>query len=310
HVTMKGEENIDIEDPWNENEASRKDSEVPSTEKPREDHRVNQELDASINSTNSINTASDGNITNNVNAVSSTVNAAGTKVNTVDPKKSIELPNDPNMLELEDIFYSNDDEDVGAEADMNNLDAFMPISPILTTRIHKDHPVEQIIEDLNSAPQTRRMTKNLKEHGLFSPVQQRINHKNFQNCLFVYPSWIEAMQDVYRNKKDERGIVIKNKARLVTQGYTQEEGIDYDDLPMIGCTRDYNGNTTDSSGCGKDDFRCNSAGIPSSVHPRDQDDPHDDAHPEGENSEKRQKTSKHGTFMFGESASGQDFKSE
>ncbi|GKG14357.1 copia protein, partial [Tanacetum coccineum] len=33
---------------------------------------------------------------------------------------------------------------------------------------------------------------------------------------------------VYRNKKDERGIVIKNKARLVAQGYTHEEGIDYD----------------------------------------------------------------------------------
>ncbi|GJZ48493.1 putative ribonuclease H-like domain-containing protein [Tanacetum coccineum] len=70
------------------------------------------------------------------------------------------------------------------------------------------------------------------------------------------PSWIEAMQDellqfklqkvwtlvdlpngkraigtkwVYRNKKDERGIV-KNKARLVAQGYTQEEGIDYDEV--------------------------------------------------------------------------------
>ncbi|GKG15032.1 copia protein, partial [Tanacetum coccineum] len=35
---------------------------------------------------------------------------------------------------------------------------------------------------------------------------------------------------VYRNKKDERGIVIKNKARLVVQGYTQEEGIDYDEV--------------------------------------------------------------------------------
>ncbi|GJY23286.1 putative ribonuclease H-like domain-containing protein [Tanacetum coccineum] len=229
--------------------------------------------DDNVNSTNNINTASDGNNTNNVNAVSSTVNAAGIEVNVVGAKTSIELPDDPNMPELEDIVYSDDDEDVGAEADMNNLNTFMPVSPIPTTRIHKDHPVEQIIRDLNSAPQTRRMTKNLEEHGLFSSVQQRTNHKDFQNCLFACflsqeepkkvihalkdPSWIEAMQEellqfklqevwtlvdlpngkrpigtkwVYRNKKDERGIVIKNKARLVAQGYTQEEGIDYDEV--------------------------------------------------------------------------------
>ncbi|GKE30265.1 putative ribonuclease H-like domain-containing protein, partial [Tanacetum coccineum] len=35
---------------------------------------------------------------------------------------------------------------------------------------------------------------------------------------------------VFRNKKDERGSVIKNKARLVAQGYTQEEGINYDEV--------------------------------------------------------------------------------
>ncbi|GJW55631.1 hypothetical protein Tco_0099716 [Tanacetum coccineum] len=49
---------------------------------------------------------------------------------------------------------------------------------------------------------------------------------------------------------------------------------------------------------------------PSVVHPRDQDDPHDYAHPEGENSAKRQNTSEHGTFVFGESSSGQDYESE
>ncbi|GKD10392.1 hypothetical protein Tco_1190077, partial [Tanacetum coccineum] len=83
---------------------------------------------------------------------SSTVNAVGSEVNAVDQKTSIELPNDPNMTESEDIVYSDDDKDVGAEVDMNNLDAFMPVSPIPTTRIHKDHSVDQIIEDLNSAP--------------------------------------------------------------------------------------------------------------------------------------------------------------
>ncbi|NBI56464.1 hypothetical protein EIZ48_29055, partial [Photobacterium alginatilyticum] len=34
---------------------------------------------------------------------------------------------------------------------------------------------------------------------------------------------------VFRNKMDESGIVIRNKARLVAQGYNQEEGIDFDE---------------------------------------------------------------------------------
>ncbi|GKD66043.1 putative RNA-directed DNA polymerase, eukaryota, reverse transcriptase zinc-binding domain protein [Tanacetum coccineum] len=245
------EEKKDAEDPGNE------DSEVLSTEDPR----VNQEKDASVNNTNTINT------------VSLTVNAAGIEDNVVDENIVYGCDDDPNMPELEEIVYSDDDEDVGAEADMTNLDTHIPVSPIPTTRIHKDHPVEQIIGDIYSAPQTRRMTKSVTEQAMFSLVQQRTNHKDFQNCLFACflsqeepkkviqalkdPSWIEAMQEellqfklqqvwtlmdlpngkraigtkwVYRNKKDERGIVIKNKERLVTQGYTQEEGIDYDEV--------------------------------------------------------------------------------
>ncbi|GJR65512.1 hypothetical protein Tco_0011577, partial [Tanacetum coccineum] len=156
------EEKNDAKDTGNE------DSEVSSTE----ELRVYQEKDDNVSSANNVNIAS-----NTINTVSLTVNAAGIEVNAVDPNSSIELPDDLNMPELEDIVYLDDDEDVGADADMNNLDAFMPISPISTTRIHKDHPVEQIIGDLHLAPQARRMTKNLEEHGLFSSVQQRINHK-------------------------------------------------------------------------------------------------------------------------------------
>ncbi|GJV33567.1 putative ribonuclease H-like domain-containing protein [Tanacetum coccineum] len=83
-------------------------------------------------------------------------------INAFDLKTSIELPNDPNMPKLEDIVYSDDDEDVGAEADMNNLDAFMPGSPYSKLQgIHSDPLVVQIIRDLIQ-PHTRRMIKNLK----------------------------------------------------------------------------------------------------------------------------------------------------
>nr|GEU56856.1 hypothetical protein [Tanacetum cinerariifolium] len=95
----------------------------------------------------------------------------------------------------------DDDEVEGVVADFNNLELTIIVSPIPTTRIHKDHPNWQIIEDPISAPKTRRMTKTSQEHAM-----------------------------VYRNKKDERWIVVRNKARLVAQGHTQEEGINYDEV--------------------------------------------------------------------------------
>ncbi|GKD96505.1 putative ribonuclease H-like domain-containing protein [Tanacetum coccineum] len=59
-----------------------------------------------------------------------------------------------------------DDEDVGAEVDLNNLETTMNVSPIPTIRIHKDHLKDQIIGDINSATQIRRMTKISKEHAM------------------------------------------------------------------------------------------------------------------------------------------------
>ncbi|GJT15088.1 ribonuclease H-like domain-containing protein [Tanacetum coccineum] len=52
------------------------------------------------------------------------------------------------------------------EADLNNLETTMNVSPIPTTRIHKDHPKDQIIGDINSATLTRRMTNISEEHAI------------------------------------------------------------------------------------------------------------------------------------------------
>nr|GEY17524.1 copia protein [Tanacetum cinerariifolium] len=103
------------------------------------------------------------------------------------------------MPALEDISTFNslsDHEDDDEEADINNMDATIQVSPVPTTRIHKDHPLDQVIGDLHLTTQTRNMA--------------------------ICTKW------VFRNKKDERGIVIRNKARLVARGHTQEEGIDFD----------------------------------------------------------------------------------
>ncbi|GJW94821.1 ribonuclease H-like domain-containing protein [Tanacetum coccineum] len=75
----------------------------------------------SVNSTNNINTASDGNSTNNVNTVNSTVNTACIEVNVVSSNTSIELPNDLDMPELEDIVYSDDYEDKTKKTVRRNL---------------------------------------------------------------------------------------------------------------------------------------------------------------------------------------------
>nr|GFA12198.1 putative ribonuclease H-like domain-containing protein [Tanacetum cinerariifolium] len=173
------------------------------------------------------------NSTNRVNAVSALVNVDGPnptnstnsfdavspsdtvvslnfriagKSSFVDPSK---YPDDPDMPELEDIVYSDDEKEVGVEADLSNLETNISVSPIPTTRVHKDHLVTQIIGDLTLAPQIRRMVRMVKEQGRLN----QINDEDFHTC---------------RNKKDERGIVIRNNARLVAHGHTQEEGIDYD----------------------------------------------------------------------------------
>ncbi|GJV19913.1 putative ribonuclease H-like domain-containing protein [Tanacetum coccineum] len=79
------------------------------------------------------------------------------------------------------------------EVDMSNITTIYPVPSTLNTRIHKDHSLDHVIGDVQSG-------------------------------RAIGTKW------VYRNKKDERGIVIRNKARMVTQGYTQEEGIDYDEV--------------------------------------------------------------------------------
>ncbi|GJT00703.1 hypothetical protein Tco_0821872 [Tanacetum coccineum] len=126
------------------------------------------------------------NSTNSINTVSTPVSTVGPSFTNEDPssptnvseafnafeehlfesfspfKNAFSLPPISNVTPMDDTeIFGNayDDEDVGAEVDLNNLETTMNVSPIPTTRIDKDHPKDQIIRDFNSAIQTRRMTR-------------------------------------------------------------------------------------------------------------------------------------------------------
>nr|GEX54914.1 hypothetical protein [Tanacetum cinerariifolium] len=145
-------------------EKEKKDAKDPGN-KDNKEQIVSQEKDLNVNSTN------------NINTVSLTANVVGIKDNVVDKDIVYGCADDPNMPNLEEIVYSDDDEDVGAEADMTNLATNIPT-----------------LVDL--------------------PYSKRA----------IGTKWI------YRNKKNKRGIVIRNKARLVAHDYTQEDGIDYNEV--------------------------------------------------------------------------------
>nr|GFA96148.1 ribonuclease H-like domain-containing protein [Tanacetum cinerariifolium] len=98
---------------------------------------------------------------NGVNAVGSSVSAAGLNFTNSTNDFCTASPSNAAMPNLEDLTHNADD--VGAKADINNMESIILVSPIPTTRIQKDHPTSQIIGDLSSTTQTRSMARAVKD---------------------------------------------------------------------------------------------------------------------------------------------------
>ncbi|GJT27739.1 putative ribonuclease H-like domain-containing protein [Tanacetum coccineum] len=153
------------------------------------------------------------------------VNTSSFKLNPIDPSVSTASSNDTNSpkdmftmgashtLEATHVEFFNDEDE--PEVDMGNIINSYTVPTTPNTRIHKDHPIENVIGDVNN---TRKTSGKFKLQQVLILVDLPIGKRAIRT------KW------VFRNKKDERGIMIRNKARLVIQGHRQEEGIKYEEV--------------------------------------------------------------------------------
>nr|GFC25974.1 hypothetical protein [Tanacetum cinerariifolium] len=119
------------------------------------------------------------NSSNGVNAAGSSIFAACLNFTNSTNDFSAAGPSNAAMPNLEDLSHNEDD--VGAEANINNMESIILVSPILTTIIHKDHPISQIIGDLSSTTQTRSMARGVRDQG---GILQMFN-EDFHTCMFA-----------------------------------------------------------------------------------------------------------------------------
>ncbi|GJS47069.1 retrovirus-related pol polyprotein from transposon TNT 1-94 [Tanacetum coccineum] len=92
---------------------------------------------------------------------------------------------------------------------------------------------ECLFIDFISEEEPKKVSEALKHPGWVNSMQDELNqfvrNKVWTLVPTPYGKTIIGSKWVFRNKRHETGIVIKNKARLVAQGYNQQEGIDYDE---------------------------------------------------------------------------------
>ncbi|GKE25443.1 putative ribonuclease H-like domain-containing protein, partial [Tanacetum coccineum] len=153
----------------------------------------------------------DDSSTKDVNTVGQHVNTASPEVNTVGPSVNIASSNDQHSpkgmftmgashtLKATYVELFGDEDE--PEVDLGNITNSYTVLTTPNTRIHKDHLIDNVIGDVKLTVQTGRMTKPTSEQGFLSDVWILVDLPSGKKAIGT--KW------VFRNKKDERGIVIR-----------------------------------------------------------------------------------------------------
>ncbi|GKD68840.1 putative ribonuclease H-like domain-containing protein [Tanacetum coccineum] len=138
-------------------------------------------------------------------------------------------------------IFSASSYDANFGGSITNLAPHIDVDLVPTRRVHTVHPISQIIGDISSLVLTRGSLKksNSVAHALNDPdwvdamqeeMQQFVNQDVWKLVPLLEGKTTIGTKWILKNKRDARGIVVRNKARLVAQGHRQEEGIDYDEV--------------------------------------------------------------------------------
>nr|GEV31798.1 hypothetical protein [Tanacetum cinerariifolium] len=107
---------------------------------------------------------------------------------------------------------------VNAELDMSNISTTYLVPSIPNTRIHKDHLLDHVIGDVQSGEEPNKVIQALKDPIWIEAMQEELLKFKLQKVWTLvdlpYGKRAIGTKWIYKNKKDERGIVIRNNARL------------------------------------------------------------------------------------------------
>ncbi|GKA13134.1 hypothetical protein Tco_0692780 [Tanacetum coccineum] len=155
-------ENVDNGEPKTADDAQKQDEDGLNNENAEQERFLDDSSSKDVNA-----------VGQQVNTASPDVNTGSLELNAVGPSVSTASPNEEDITEEE------------PKVDLGNITNSYIVPTTPNTRIHKDHPIDNVIGEVQSTVQTRRMLKPTSEQGFLSDVYEKKTHDTLNICLYA-----------------------------------------------------------------------------------------------------------------------------